>query len=105
MKFQPGNNAGRGRKKGSRNKVKDKLRESINKFLEGNFEEVQACFDVMPPRDKAKLYCELLQYGVPKLQAINMDMRFENMTNEQLDEIIDTLINKSDARQLQNSAN
>lgn len=83
-----------GRKKGSFNKVNNELRDKISEFLDGHFDNVIEAFnsDQLQPRDKIKLYCELLQYGLPKLQAVNNTIDFENMTDEQLDKLINHLI-------------
>src|SRR5688572_6985836 len=102
MRFQPGNKRSRGRPKGSKNKSAKTLRDTINKFLEEEFEDVRACFYSLNPRDRAKLYCDLLQYGLPKLQAMNMEFKFENMTEAQIDDITYKLIesNEKQSRQL-----
>jgi len=106
MKFQPGNKAGGGRKKGSKNKAGKTLRDTISNFLEQEFEGIKACFEALPPKDRAKLYCDLLQYGLPKLQALNMDLNFDGLSEKQLDEIINKLIQKqNEATQLQYSEN
>ena len=69
MPFTPGtsgNNAGR--PKGSGNKINQHLRETITNFLEDNFQKVVDDFANLNPKDRVKFYCDLLQYGLPKLQ-------------------------------------
>lgn len=95
MKFQLGNTAGSGRKKGSKNKVTNKLRASITAFLTDNFQTVKDDFTKMPARERAKLFVDLLQYGLPKLQALSHELGFERLSDDELNEIITTLINKS----------
>jgi Family of unknown function (DUF5681) len=91
-----------GRPEGAKNKVGLQLRETITDFLESNFEKVVLDFDKLQPKDKAKLYCDLLQYGLPKLQSVSLGIdekssklslgiAFEKMTEEQLTKIIDEL--------------
>ena len=60
-----------GRPIGSANKTSLQLREAITDFLETNFEKIRTDFEDLKPKDRAKLYCDLLQYGLPKLQAIH----------------------------------
>ena len=95
MKFQQGNNAGTGRKKGSKNRVTNKLRESISGFLTDNFQTIKEDFEKMPARERTKLFVDLLQYGLPKLQALSHELGFEKLSDNELNEIITTLINKS----------
>jgi hypothetical protein len=83
-----------GRKKGSVNKINNDLREKISEFLEGEFDNVIKAFKDknLVARDKIKLYCELLQYSLPKYQATSLDIPFDKMTEEQLDQIIERLM-------------
>lgn len=94
-----------GRPAGTNNKVSNKLRGTITAFLSDNFQKLKDDFGTMPAKDRAKLYCDLLQYGLPKLQAMSMDLSFDRLTEEELNEIIQTLINKSNEKRLQHSAN
>ncbi len=56
-------------------------------LLEQRFEDVVQDFEQLEPRDRLKFYTDLLQYGVPKLQAVSNSIDFEQMTDEHLDEI------------------
>lgn len=68
--FKPGN---KGREPGATNKTSMQLREMITDFLETNFEKVTTDFEQMKPKDRAKIYCDLLQYGLPRLQTVQLD--------------------------------
>ena len=89
IKGQSGNPSGR--PKGTKNKITLALRETINNFLEDNFHQITADFDKLSPKDRTKLYCDLLQYGLPKLQSTSTDIKFEHLSDEQLDEVINKL--------------
>jgi hypothetical protein len=88
MKFQDGNS---GKPKGAKNKIGLQLRETIAEFLSDNFSKVEADFHSLKPKERVRLYCDLLQYGLPKLQAVSLEFDFEKLTDEQLDEVIERL--------------
>lgn len=92
MPFKKGSSGNvAGKPKGAKNKTGLQLRESINDFLAENFNKIVEDFGQLPPKDRTKLYCDLLQYGLPKLQAISTDISIEKLPDEQLDEIIEKL--------------
>jgi hypothetical protein len=62
-----------GKPKGAVNKTSKELREAITDFLENNFDKVIQDFDIMQPRERSKLFCDLLQYSLPKLQPAPSD--------------------------------
>jgi len=97
MPFEKGNSGNPdGRPKGTNNKLTKQLRETINDFLETNFESVIQDFEKLTPKERLKFYCELLQYGLPKLQAVQMENDFENLSDEQLNFIINELLKKNE---------
>lgn len=80
-----------GRPKGAANKTGTLIREMISDFLENNFEKVVTDFNELKPKDRVKLYCDLLQYGLPRLQAVQIETEFERLPDDQLQDIIDSL--------------
>ena len=63
-----------GRQKGTPNTIHNNLRERISVFLTDNWDEaVKAWKDIDEPKDKLKLYIDLASFGVPKLQAVQLD--------------------------------
>lgn len=80
-----------GRPAGIPNKDTKKIRELINDFLDDNFDNIVEAFNQLQPREKVKFYIDLLQYGVPKLQATDLKTDFDKLTDEQLDKIINEL--------------
>lgn len=80
-----------GRPKGTTNKTTAQLREMVTGFLEDNFEQVKTDFNLLTPKSRVKLYCDLLQYGLPKLQAVQIETEFDRLPDDQLDKIIEDL--------------
>ena len=81
-----------GRPKGSQNKAAGQLRNLITDFLEQRFEQVIEDFEQLEPKERIKVFTDLLQYSVPKMQAVSNSIEFEKMTDEQLDEVIKQLM-------------
>jgi hypothetical protein len=92
MPFKKGQSGNiKGRTKGSPNRTTKQLRESIASFLDNNFQRLENDFELLPPRDRIKFYCDLLQYGLPKLQSVQLESDFEYLTDMQIDKIINEL--------------
>ena len=89
-KFKPGNS---GRPFGCKNKITVDLREKVTDFITKNWEGVQSDFEALEPKDRLIYLERLLNYSIPKLAAVNNSIAFENMTDEQLDTIIEKLKN------------
>jgi hypothetical protein len=91
-KGQSGNPSGR--RPGAPNKVTTKLRETISAFLDDQFDIIKEDFKELKAPDRVRLYIELLQYGVPKLQSVQLETEFDRLSDEQLQEIVDELTNR-----------
>ena len=46
---------------------------------------------MLTPRERITFYCDLLQYGLPKLQTVKLDSDFDEMSDYELDTIIKEL--------------
>ncbi|MCX6291633.1 MAG: DUF5681 domain-containing protein [Bacteroidetes bacterium] len=74
MPFKKGKSGNEnGKPRGTKNKTGKQLRETISDFLSDNFEKVVGDFNSLKPKDRVKLYCDLLQYGLPKLSTVSLD--------------------------------
>ena len=85
-----------GKPPGAKNKINAELRVMINNFLNDEFETIKEDFKKLDAKDKLKFYTDLLNYGLPKLQATSLEIDFEKMTESDLDLIIEGLIKKSE---------
>lgn len=84
-----------GKPPGTKNKVNAELREMISDFLNGEFDTIKADFKKLEPKDRMKVYTDLLNYGLPRLQATTLDIDFEALTEDQLQKIIDGLLERA----------
>ena len=82
----------KGRPKGAKNKVNAELKQLIQDFLEKNWKDLQKQYKELSPRDKMKLFTDLLPYVVPKLQNTKNELDLTNLTQSQLEAIADKLI-------------
>lgn len=69
-----------GRSAGTPNKTTSELRNIIQSFLDKNVEELQKNFDLLEPKDKLSFIEKMLQYSLPKMNSVKMDL--ENTPRE-----------------------
>jgi hypothetical protein len=86
-----------GRPKGSPNKITTDIRTWIQSLINNNRELFET--DLKAVESKQRLYImeKLLSFVVPKMQSIEAKTNFDNLTDEQLNTIIDELTKNSEA--------
>ena len=62
-----------GRTAGTPNKVTADLRNTIKKIIEDNIEQVSVDIASLSPKDRVAIIEKLLQYVIPKIQAVEFD--------------------------------
>ncbi len=62
-----------GRIAGTPNKVTADVRSTIKKIIEDNIEQVSADIASLSPKDRVAIIEKLLQYVIPKIQAVEFD--------------------------------
>ncbi len=84
-----------GRKKGTPNKVTAETRQWIQKLIEDNKKTLENDLMNLEPQQRWNIIEKLLQYTLPKMQSINgnLNIDYSNMSEDQLDEIVDRLTN------------
>ena len=70
MPFQKGNTFGKGRVKGSKNKVTKDIKERLLKLVSDNMEDLQFDLDHLEPRDRVNAIVQLINYTQPKLKSV-----------------------------------
>lgn len=93
IKGQSGNPSGR--PKGTKNKTNEHLRTMIGDFLTDAFPKMVEEFDNLDPHQQHKLFTDLLTYGLPKLSSVSMGVQYDNMTDKELQQIIEGLTAKA----------
>jgi len=95
MPFKKGESGNRkGRPIGAENKTTTELRDRIKSFLESNFKTIQKDFKKLDPEKKIALYEKYLKFVLPQLQATDVNLDFDKMSETQIDEIITRILNK-----------
>jgi hypothetical protein len=78
MGFKENNTHGKGRPKGSVNKITLDNRERITNFLDENYNQFQEDLNSLPPKDRVRFYLELYKLVTPKMRSLELnDMREE----------------------------
>lgn len=89
-KGQSGNKAGK--PKGAVNKTTIDLRQWITGFIEDNRDQIRKDWLKLKPKERVILFEKLLKYSLPALQATSLEINFEKLTDEQLDQITERLM-------------
>lgn len=89
-RFQKGNNFGKGRPKGSKNRTNEKIRNAFLKFVSNNVDEMQESFDLLEPKERFKVLLDVTKFILPTLKSIE----YGNVLDELSEEDFQTLIEK-----------
>jgi hypothetical protein len=95
MPFKPGFSGNiNGRPVGVKNKTHIKLRELISDFLQQRFEDLVNDFSTLEIKDKFKIFIDLLQYSLPRLQATTISTDLQSELESLSDEGLEALANR-----------
>ena len=80
---------------GALNRINRDMKQTIHDFLQDSWPEVLAEFHKLSGRDKCNFYKDLMQYDVPKKQAVAVsgEIDFKTMAESDLDSIAYKLYN------------
>lgn len=82
-----------GRKKGTPNKATQTAKEWIVQTLSANWEQMKSDLKVLEPKERLQLLFKLLEYVVPKQRETSNNIKFEDLTDEEMDELVNKLTN------------
>lgn len=80
-----------GRAKGTPNKITSTFREYLTALLNENRKQIEADLKALDPKERLLLLEKLMQYVIPKQQAVNTTIEFDSLSDEQLDYLIDEI--------------
>lgn len=77
-----------GRKRGSRNKNLEDIRSFVEGLINDNRAQIKLDMANLEPEKRLQIWERMLSYVLPKLQAIEAKMEFNQLSDEQIDTII-----------------
>ncbi len=80
-----------GRKKGVPNKVTTDLREWVNGLIDRNRLQIEEDLKELEPKDRLQILEKFISYVLPKMQSSDIKINFEELTDEQIDRIIEKI--------------
>lgn len=84
-----------GRPAGSKNKATELVKTLIETMITDNADQLKDHFKALRGKDKLKAFIDLLPYVVPRLQSTSLDIDLEKLSDEQLDELYNRIINSA----------
>lgn len=102
MKFQKGQSGNpKGRPTGAKGRAKSDLLERITTILENNLETLQEDLESMEPAERVKALTGLINYALPKRQAVNVEQSIDyeynklaELIKQAPDEVVDLIAEK-----------
>lgn len=77
-----------GRQSGTPNKVTASVKEWLSTLIDKNRKQIEKDIKQLEPKERLLILEKLMQYVVPKQQAVSANVNFERLTDTQLDTLI-----------------
>lgn len=77
-----------GRQKGTPNKVAASVKDWLSGLIDKNRKQIEKDIKQLEPKERLQILEKLMQYVVPKQQAVSANVNFERLTDTQLDTLI-----------------
>lgn len=82
-----------GRPKGSPNKETKELKERTKKLLDLALETFEDDLAELDPMDRINVTLKLMEYHIPKLKAVEKTVSLDHLSNEEVEEAIEKILN------------
>lgn len=80
-----------GRQKGTPNRTTKEARQWLAELIDANREQVRKDLKSLEPKDRLQMLEKLMQYVIPKQQAVSASINLDRLDDEQLTNIVDEL--------------
>lgn len=80
-----------GRPKGTPNKITADMRDWLSAVIDKNRKQMEKDLKRLEPKDRLQILEKMMQYVIPKQQAVSAEIDFNRLSDEQLDAVIDKL--------------
>lgn len=80
-----------GRAAGTPNKVSGTLREWLTSLIDKNRAQIEKDLQDLEPKERLQMMEKLMQYVIPKQAAQQVKLDFDNMTDEQLEQLVNEI--------------
>lgn len=80
-----------GRAKGTPNKVTASVKDWLSGLIDKNRKQIEKDLKQLEPKERLQVLEKLMQYVVPKQQAVSADVNIDRLSDEQLDSLVEEL--------------
>lgn len=80
-----------GRAAGTPNKVSGTLKEWLTSLIDKNRDQIEKDLQDLEPKERLQMIEKLMQYVIPKQAAQQVKLDFDNMTDEQLEQLVNEI--------------
>ena len=85
-----------GRPKGKPNKITADTRQWLAAVIDKNRRQMEKDLKALEPKDRLQMLEKLMQYVIPKQQAVSADVNVDSLTDGQVDNIVNRLARLAD---------
>ena len=83
-----------GKPKGAKNKMNTIIKEAVINLLEANIEQINEDLQAVDARDRLNFWIKLLEYSLPKLARTESGINLNNLSDEQINDMINKILNR-----------
>ena len=80
-----------GRPKGSPNRITQDMRGWLTTIIDKNRKQMEKDLKMLDPKDRLQMLEKMMQYVIPKQQAVSADIDIGQLSDAQLDTLIEKL--------------